>query len=435
VTSTALLTDRYELTMLDAALADGTALRRSVFEVFGRRLPGGRRYGVLAGVGRVLEEIERFRFGDDELAWLDEAGVASRGTLDWLAAYRFSGTISGYREGELYFPGSPLLTVEGTFAEAVVLETLLLSVLNADSAVATAAARMVSAAAGRPLVEMGSRRTNEDAAVAAARAAWITGFAATSNLEAGRRWGVPTTGTAAHAFTLLHDDERAAFASQIAAMGTGTTLLVDTYDIELGVRHAIEAGGTGLGAVRIDSGDLPVVVREVRRLLDSLGATGTRIVVTNDLDEYAIATLGAMPVDSYGVGTALVTGSGHPAAGLVYKLVAREDDQGRLVSVAKRSAEKAGTGGRKWAFRMLGQGGRASEERVVVAAEQPEVAGGRPLVARLVTDGVPDPAALGPSGALAARRHHATAVAELPPEATRLSRGDPALPTVVVAGA
>ncbi|MDH2445294.1 nicotinate phosphoribosyltransferase [Amnibacterium sp. CER49] len=434
MTSTALLTDRYELTMLDAALADGTALRRSVFEVFGRRLPGGRRYGVLAGVGRVLEEIERFRFGDDELAWLDEAGVVSRGTLDWLAAYRFSGTISGYREGELYFPGSPLLTVEGTFAEAVLLETLLLSVLNADSAVATAAARMVSAAAGRPLVEMGSRRTNEDAAVAAARAAWITGFAATSNLEAGRRWGVPTTGTAAHAFTLLHDDERAAFASQIAAMGTGTTLLVDTYDIEQGVRHAIEAGGTGLGAVRIDSGDLTVVVREVRRLLDSLGATGTRIVVTNDLDEYAIATLGAMPVDSYGVGTALVTGSGHPAAGLVYKLVAREDEDGTLVSVAKRSAEKAGTGGRKWAFRMLGEGGRASEERVVVAAEQPDVPDGRPLVARLVTDGVPDPEALGPSGALAARRHHAVAVAELPPEATRLSRGDPALPTVVVAG-
>ena len=179
--STALLTDRYELTMVAAALADGTAARQCVFELFARRLPDGRRYGVVAGTGRLLESINRFRFGDQELAVLD--GIVDRGTLDWLADYRFTGDVDGYPEGELYFPGSPILTVTGTFADAVMLETLALSILNHDSAVASAAARMVSAAAGRPIIEMGSRRTHEAAAVAAARAAYLAGFSATSNLE------------------------------------------------------------------------------------------------------------------------------------------------------------------------------------------------------------------------------------------------------------
>jgi nicotinate phosphoribosyltransferase len=430
VTSTALLTDRYELTMLDAALRDGTAHRPAVFEVFSRRLSGGRRYGVLAGTGRLLEAVERFRFGDDELAWLREEGVVSPQTVDWLADYRFTGSISGYREGELYFPSSPVLTVEASFAEGVILETLALSVLNADSAIATAAARMVSAADGRPVAEMGSRRTHERAAVSAARAAWIAGFAATSNLEAGRRWGVPTMGTAAHAFTLLHDDEEAAFRSQIEAMGPGTTLLVDTYDVLPAVETAVRLAGPDLGAVRIDSGDLPVVVRAVRERLDALGATSTRITVTNDLDEYAIAGLAASPVDSYGAGTRLVGGSGHPTAGFVYKLVERADADGTMRPVAKKSAEKAGSGGRKWAFRRLDDG-IAVEERVVVADERPDVPGARALVVPLVTDGAIDPAFVGRPGTVAAREHHARVLAELPPEAMRLSGGDPALPTVL----
>ncbi|MCU1472633.1 nicotinate phosphoribosyltransferase [Amnibacterium sp.] len=431
MSSTALMTDRYELTMLDAALGDGTADRRSVFEVFGRRLPGGRRYGVLAGTGRLLDAIERFRFEEAELHWLAEQRIVSDHTLEWLAGYRFRGTITGYREGELYFPYSPLLTVEGTFAEAVVLETLLLSVLNADSAIATAAARMVQSAAGRPVAEMGSRRTQEHAAVSASRAAWIAGFSATSNLEAGRRWGVPTMGTAAHAFTLLHDSEEGAFRAQIAAMGVGTTLLVDTYDIAEGIRTAVRVAGTELGAVRIDSGDLPVVVGEVRRLLDSLGATRTRITVTNDLDEYAIAALGAMPVDAYGVGTALVSGSGHPAAGLVYKLVEHVDSDGGWRRVAKQSSEKAGRGGRKWAVRDLDQAGRALAERVVIAEHEPDPGSGRPLVVPLVVDGRIDHQHLGVAGVRAARDHHASVIGELPPEATRLSSGDPAIPTVI----
>ena len=286
-TSTALLTDRYELTMLAAALRDGTASRPSVFELFSRRLSGGRRFGVVAGTGRLLTLLREFRFGDDELRFLRDNDVVDAESLTYLENYRFTGSIRGYREGELYFPGSPILTVEGSFADAVVLETLALSVLNHDSAVATAASRMSIAAGERPLAEMGSRRAAEQSAVAAARAAYIAGFRATSNLEAGRRWGIPTMGTAAHSWTLLHETEEEAFRSQIDSLGTDTTLLVDTYDIRTGVETAIRVAGTGLGGVRIDSGDLPIVAAEVRAQLDELGATGTRITVTSDLDEYA----------------------------------------------------------------------------------------------------------------------------------------------------
>ena len=426
--STALLTDRYELTMLDAALRDGRALRRSVFELFARRLPTGRRYGVVAGTGRLLELIRDFRFGEPEIAWLRAQNVVSAETLDWLKDFRFSGRIRGYREGELYFPGSPILVIEGTFAEAVVLETIALSVLNYDSAVASAAARMVSAAEGRPLAEMGSRRTGERSAVAAARAAYIAGFASTSNLEAGRTWGVPTMGTAAHSFTLLHDTEEEAFASQVAAMGTGTTLLVDTYDITEGVATAVRVAGTELGAVRIDSGDLGVVVREVRAQLDALGATKTRITVTNDLDEYAIASLRSAPVDSYGVGTSLVTGSGAPAAGMVYKLVAHLDDDGAWLPVGKTSEGKATVGGRKQPVRALANGVAQSED---IWVEDPPVAAdaGRQLLVDLMVDGEPADEFTGADGVAVARAHHAGAIAELPPEAFSLSRGEPVLTT------
>src|SRR5207302_903007 len=215
-----------------AARASGAADRRCVFEVFARSLPGRRRYGVVAGLGRLLDLIPDFRFDAAAIEFLAGTHVVDDATANWLSSYRFSGAVSAYREGEVYVPGSPVLVVEGTFAECVVLETLVLSVLNHDTAVATAAARIVCAAAGRPCIEMGSRRTHEQAAVAAARAAYLAGFASTSNLAAGARYGVPTTGTAAHAFTLVHPDEPSAFRAQVGALGVGTTLLVDTYDVE-----------------------------------------------------------------------------------------------------------------------------------------------------------------------------------------------------------
>ena len=429
--TSALLTDRYELTMIDAAIGSGLHERECVFEVFARRLPDGRRYGIVAGTGRLLELIRDFRFGDAELDWLRDNKVVGAPTLDWLANYSFTGSITGYREGEVYFPGSPMLVVQGGFAEAVVLETLALSVLNYDCAVASAASRMVTAALGRPLAEMGSRRASERAAVAAARAAYIAGFGATSNLEAGRTWGVPTMGTAAHAFTLLHDTEEAAFTAQVAALGPGTTLLVDTFDVTRAVELAVKVAGTGLGAVRLDSGDLLSQAATVRAQLDALGATKTKITVTNDLDEYTIAALSAAPIDSFGVGTSVVTGSGHPAAGLVYKLVARRDDSGAWTSVAKKSAAKATIGGRKFPVRTLVEG-VAETETIHIGTAPAESASARSLLVPLVSNGVIDETWLGPAGAARARDHRAAAVAELPEDALRLSRGEPAIPTTYV---
>ncbi|MEU7739529.1 nicotinate phosphoribosyltransferase [Nonomuraea sp. NPDC049158] len=421
--STALLTDHYELTMLQAALRSGAAHRRAVFEVFARHLPGGRRYGVVAGTGRVLDELENFRFGDEELTYLRENEVVDDATLDFLAGYRFSGDVYGYREGDVYFPASPIMVVEGTFAEAVLLETLTLSILNHDCAIASAASRMTNAAGSRPIIEMGSRRTHEWAAVAAARAAYIAGFASTSNLMAGRVYGVPTAGTAAHAFTLLHDSERAAFAAQIATLGPETTLLVDTYEVAEAVRTAIELAGAKLGAVRIDSGDLAAAAQEVREQLDALGAFNTRIVVTSDLDEYAIAALAAAPVDGYGVGTSLVTGSGVPTAALVYKLVARETAAGVMEPVAKRSVGKPSRGGRKEAYRLFDETGHADTELITTSGPAPE--GGVRLLHQLVRDGE----VIGREPLIEARERHAETVARLPQEALHLGRGYAAIAT------
>ncbi|MFG1899391.1 nicotinate phosphoribosyltransferase [Micromonospora carbonacea] len=419
----ALLTDHYELTMVSAALADGTADRPCVFEVFSRRLPTGRRYGVVAGTARLIDMIRDFRFSAGEVDFLRRTGVVDDTGAEWLARYRFTGDIDGYAEGELFFPGSPILTVSGGFAECVVLETLVLSVLNYDCAVAAAAARMVTAARGRALIEMGSRRAHEEAAVAAARAAYLAGFRFTSNLAAGQRYGIPTAGTAAHAFTLLHDDERAAFASQVATLGKDTTLLVDTYDISQGIRNAISVAGPELRAVRIDSGDLAVIAQQSRELLDSLGATETKIIVSGDLDEYAIAALAAEPVDMYGAGTAVVTGSGAPTAGLVYKLV---EVAGR--PVVKRSEHKATIGGRKVAVRRHKPTGTATEEIIVpqgVPDRQPHdrllqrtyVAGGEPV----------EPPTLDES-----REHLRQCLISIPWEGLKLSAGDPAVPVTVV---
>lgn len=432
LTSSALLTDRYELTMLQAARHSGKADRPAVFEVFCRSLPGGRRYGVVAGTGRLLERIRDFRFEDEELDFLRSNKVVDTATIDWLANYRFEGNIWGYREGDLFFSYSPVLTVEATFEQAVVLETLILSVMNFDSAVASAASRMVSVAGGRFLAEMGGRRTNEIAAVAAARAAYIAGFDATSNLEAGRSWGIPTMGTAAHAFTLLHDTEEQAFRAQVETFGPGTTLLVDTYDTDNAVRLAVSIAGPELGAVRIDSGDLGVEVTRVRALLDSLGAHNTKITVTNDLNEYSIAALAAAPVDNYGVGTSVVTGSGVPTAGFVYKMVAFEDEGGQWVSVAKRSVHKTNVGGRKHAIRRHDSKGIATAE-ILAAGHLAEVTeNDRELLVPLIVGGETDQAHLGATGTKTAREHHREVMSSLPLNGLRLVRGEAAIPTEFV---
>ncbi|MBB5808041.1 nicotinate phosphoribosyltransferase [Saccharothrix ecbatanensis] len=420
--STSLFTDHYELTMLAAALRDGTAERPCVFEVFARRLPEGRRYGVVAGTGRLLDAIADFTFTERDLELLERTNVVDEATLSWLADYTFTGDVDGYPEGELYFPGSPILSVRAPFGVGVVLETLALSILNHDSAIASAAARMVGAANGRRMIEMGSRRTHEESAVAAARAAFLAGFTATSNLEAARRHGIPTAGTCAHAFTLLHDTEESAFRSQIETLGVDTTLLVDTYDITNGIKTAVQVAGPSLGSVRIDSGDLGVLARQARDQLDSLGARNTRIVVSGDLDEYSIAMLRAEPVDAYGVGTSLVTGSGAPTAGMVYKLV---EVDGR--PVAKRSSHKESRGGRKASLRRHKETGTALEEVVFPHASEPEMgAHDRLLAVPLIRGGR---RVDGLDTLAESRERLRAALVTVPWEGLKLSRGEPAIPT------
>ena len=419
--TSALKTDRYELTMLDAALNSGMAEKQVVFEVFTRSLPAGRRFGVFAGVGRLIDEISNFHFSHEQLEFLQDQKIVSEATLEWLKNYSFSGTIEGFDEGEIYFGNSPVLSVIGSFAECVVLETLVLSILNYDSAVASAAARMRIAAGDRKLIEMGSRRANEDAAVVAARASYVAGFDATSNLLAQYRYGIPTLGTSGHAFTLLFESEKDAFEAQLSAMGKNTTFLVDTFDVETAVKTAVEITQGQLANVRIDSGDLAETASKVRYQLDRLGAKGSKITVTNDLDEHAIAALAAVPVDNYGVGTSLVTGSGFPTAGFVYKMVAKLDGE-TWTNVSKRSSGKSNIPGRKIATR-VSENGVATQDRIA-SGETPE---GRHLQVEFMKSGsvvyVPE--------LQMARSRFSESLRELPPTARRLSDGEPTLAVVI----
>lgn len=359
-----LMTDKYEFTMLESALKSGVAYKRGVFELFNRRLPAGRDYAVVAGTARAIEAINDFSFTNEDLKFL--RGHLNEETIDYLRNFTFTGNVYGYPEGELFYPFSPILTIEGTFGEAVLLETILLSIMNYDSAVASAASRLRVAAKNVPLQELGARRVNEDAAVVAARAAYIAGFDGTSNVLASERYGVPVFGTSAHAFTLAHEHEKEAFAAQVEALGVGTTLLIDTYDIEQGIRNAVEVAGPELGAIRIDSGDPMYEIPAARTLLDSLGATKTRIIFSGDLDFDIVTEItdANLPIDGFGIGSAVVTGDGFPNCGFVYKLVSMEYADGEMHPVAKKASDKGSVGGRKTVFRKHDAEGKVVEEHL-----------------------------------------------------------------------
>lgn len=359
-------TDHYELTMIDALLQSNQIDKKSVFEVFARELPLGRSFGVFAGSNRVLSHLESFYFDDDMLRFISDQEIVSRETQQYLSSFRFTGDITSYHEGETYFPYSPVMTIEAKLGEALLIETLLLSIVNFDSAIATAAARIVLAAGGRFVMEAGSRRIDPDAAVNAARAAYIGGVDVTSNLEAGRIWGIPTTGTASHAFTLAFQTELEAFEAQAKYLGANSIFLVDTYDIESGIRNAVLASNSKLKGIRIDSGDLGIAAKEARVLLDKLGASQAQIMVSGDLDEYKIKDLMHAPIDAFESGHKLVTGSGAASAGFVYKLVAVEDDHSdtAMRTVQKKSKGKVSRGGKKIAMRKIGFDGTAIEESI-----------------------------------------------------------------------
>lgn len=421
--STAFMTDKYEVTMLQAAMEAGEHERQTTFELFARSLPAGRRYGVAIGAGRVVEAVKDFHFTEEHLGLLREWGINDQ-TIDYLSTWRFTGTIRGLKEGDLYFPYTPIITVSGKFADCVLLETLLLSIMNHDSAVGSAASRMVNAAKGMPIIEMGSRRTHNESAVSAARAAYIAGFASTSNMEAGKRYGIPVAGTSAHAFTLLFGDEKKAFKAQIDALGVGTTLLVDTYDIEQGINNAIEVAGPELGAIRIDSGDLYEETINARKQLDSLGAVNTKIVLSSDIDEYTIAELmdRGIPVDGVGAGTRVVTGSGHPTASMVYKLVEKIDDDGNKIPVAKKASGKSSIGGAKHPYRIYTDDHRIIAEHFSIGDKDDVPASGSSLHIDLIKNGEITGLALTVEQA---RAHHAKVLSQISQEAKHTSAGDP----------
>ncbi|MGI8562938.1 MAG: nicotinate phosphoribosyltransferase [Candidatus Dormibacter sp.] len=422
--SPALHTDQYELGNLQGALRSGVASRLAVFELFARRLPEGRRYGVFAGLGRLLDRLENFRFTAEQLRWLNETQVADAGTRGRLEGQRFTGDVWAYQEGDLYFPNSPLLTVVAPFAEAVLLETICLSICNWDSGIASSASRMVTAARGLPITEMGTRRTHEEAAIDAARAAYIAGFSATSNMEAGYRYGIPVTGTAAHCFTMAHRDELTAFRAQVASQGPETTLLVDTYDLQQGIRNAVAAAGPELGGVRIDSGDLLSELPKARQLLDSLGARQARIVLTGGLDEYAMDELSLGAAGGFGSGERLIA---HPSPGFVYKLVAiadSDDPEEPLRRVSKRSASKLSLGGRKWAYRRFDASRFITAEDLLVSDSAPESPpAGLPLQERVVGEG----RILLRRSVEEARAFHQQAKCRLRPEQLSIQAGPPAI--------
>ena len=430
-TSTAFLTDHYELTMLDALVQSGNVDSRSVFEVFVRELPLGVPFGVFAGSGTLAESIKKFSFTDGQLNFLSSKNLVSDDTVRWLSKYNFSGDILTYREGELYFPNSPVMTIEGGLGEVLVLETLILSILNHASSVATAAARIAEAANGKLVMEAGSRRIHPESAVHAARAAYLGGIDATSNLEAGLRWGIPTIGTASHAFTLSYSSESEAFNAQEEFMGSNSIFLVDTYDIAQGIQNAVEATDGKLKGIRLDSGDLETEASLARGLLDELGANEAQIMVSGDLDEYRIQELRAAPIDAFESGHRLVTGSGAPSAGFVYKLVEIEDNlkaKGQMRAVAKSSKGKESVGGKKHAKRLLSNEAIAMEEILISgpgAFDVPLKKNERHLQAPLCIRGnFVDDWELD-----RAREHLQITIEEVPKEIRLRKDGPPAIPT------
>lgn len=425
--TTAFLTDKYEVTMLQAMLRAGRADHRAVFDLFARRLPKGRRYGVVGGVGRVVEAVKNFRFTDEQIAYLEADPIIDEATVRYLRDYKFRGIIVGQPEGSLYFPNTPILTVIGTFADCVLLETLLLSIMNHDSAVMSAASRMVTAAEGMPMIEMGSRRTSETSAIAAARAAYIAGFNATSNLQAGHLYQIPTTGTSAHAYTLAYgpDGEEQSFYDQMVALGTDTTILVDTYNIPEGIRRAVHAanalGASGPGGIRIDSGDLHEETVNARALLDSLGAIDTKIVLSSDIDEYTISEMKerGTPVDAVGAGTRVVTGSGAPTAEMVYKLVQIND-----TPVSKRAEGKVSTGGIKVTYREFHEDGTMAGEFFKIGTTSAPFTSSQHPTQVLLVDGQSD--YFHQEDIEVSRARHKEQVAYLPESARLILAGDAA---------
>jgi nicotinate phosphoribosyltransferase len=419
----ALATDLYQITMMAGYYASGQTSPRT-FELFVRGLPEGRQYLVAAGLEQALDYLSTLRFTADEIEWL--RSVPALGSVprmffdDYLTAFRFTGDVWALEEGEVFFGHEPILRVTAPAAEAQLVETALLAIITFQTSVASKASRVVAAADGRAVIEFGSRRAHGlDAAVHAARAAYIAGCASTSNVEAARRFGIPVTGTMAHSWVMGFGDEIDAFRQYMAIFGEHSTLLIDTYDTIAAARRIVKAG-LRPSAVRIDSGDLAALATEVRRVFDAGGLTATKILVSGDLDEWQIEKLLAAgaPVDGFGVGTAISTVRDAPGLGGVYKLVETMEGKAARPTV-KLSTGKRTYPGRKQVWRVT-EGGVADYD--VLGLEGETAQDGRPLLVRAMRQGV----RVLPAAPLEETRQRAAErVAQLPASLRAIAPGPP----------
>ncbi|WP_236570427.1 nicotinate phosphoribosyltransferase, partial [Paenibacillus sp. An7] len=360
--SLALHTDRYQINMAEVYWKEGMHNRKAVFEVYFRKLPFQNGYAVFAGLERVIRYLHDFCFTESDLAFLREEGY-NEDYLEYLRKLRFTGTVRSMQEGELVFANEPLMRIEAPLAEAQLVETAILNIVNFQTLIATKASRIKQVAGNDSCIEFGTRRAQEmDAAIWGTRAAYLAGFEATSNVRAGKIFGIPIAGTHAHSMVQAYRDEYIAF-RKYAEVHKDCVFLVDTYDtLKSGVPTAIQVANE-LGdrihfkGIRLDSGDLAYLSKEARRMLDEAGYTNAKIYASNDLDEHTIMNLKSQGarIDVWGVGTKLITAYDQPALGAVYKLIAIEDEQGEMVDTIKISSnpEKITTPGLKKVFRII----------------------------------------------------------------------------------
>jgi nicotinate phosphoribosyltransferase len=402
-----LLTDLYQLTMLQGYFEAGMT-GPAVFELFVRKLPPARNFLVAAGLEQVLEFVAGLAFAEDELAWIDGSGIFASGFANRLAGLRFTGDIHAVPEGTVFFPNEPIVRVTAPMPEAQLLETRLVNLVHYETLVASKAARARLVAPGKRLIDFGLRRAHgAEAGLLAARASWLAGFDGTATTLAAPAFGIPVFGTMAHSFVQAHADESEAFRHFARDFPANAVLLIDTYDTVAAARRvtALAAEGLPVRGVRLDSGDLAALAREVRGVLDAGGLAGSIIFASGNLDEYRVRELVAdgAPIDAFGIGTALVTSADAPALDMVYKL---QEYGGR--ARRKRSAGKATWPGRKQVYRRCAADGTLAGDAVTVEGDPQE---GTALLAPVMRGGK----RLAPAPALDAIRVHAAAeLARLP---------------------
>ncbi|MFC0271341.1 nicotinate phosphoribosyltransferase [Metabacillus herbersteinensis] len=381
--SLVLHTDFYQLNMAETYWEDGIHNRKAVFEVFFRKLPFGNGYGVFAGLEKVIEYLQNYTFTESDIAYLRDELKFKEDFLDYLKDVKFTGTVRSMKEGELVFSNEPILRIEAPLLEAQLIETAILNIVNYQTLIATKATRIKQIIGDQVALEMGTRRAQEmDAAIWGTRSAYIGGFDATSNVRAGKMFGIPVAGTHAHAMIQAYRDEYIAF-HKYAKRHKDCVFLVDTYDtLKSGVPNAIKVAKElgdkiNFKGIRLDSGDLAYLSKEARKLLDQAGFKDTKIIASNDLDEDTIINLKSQgaKIDTWGIGTKLITAFDQPALGAVYKLVSIEDEKGNMVDTIKISGnpEKVSTPGLKRVYRIINKMNNKSEgDYIALDNENPQ---------------------------------------------------------------